>query len=247
MVTYAFTDLHGRYDLWRQIRDFCQKDDILYFLGDACDRGPDGIKIIQELLNDKRVTYLKGNHEDMLIRSYVGKDTQAYLRNWEENGGWATRKALESLPAAERISLISTLYQLPAFASYTNKFGDVIWLCHAGCTPSSKVDINDETRLLWDRQHFIFDAKRENKYENIYCVHGHTPTGYLAYFRYVPDTQSADIDKVLFYDSNKKIDLDLMSFETYTAALLNLDTFEVKYFIEQEEKNNNEFTTTRTF
>ena len=64
--TYAFTDLHGMYPLWEQIRDFCDESDKLIFLGDACDRGDDGLKIIKELLQDKRVTYIKGNHEDFL-------------------------------------------------------------------------------------------------------------------------------------------------------------------------------------
>jgi serine/threonine protein phosphatase 1 len=64
--TYAFSDVHGIYDLWAQIRDYCDETDTIYFLGDACDRGEDGIRIIIELLQDKRVKYIKGNHEDML-------------------------------------------------------------------------------------------------------------------------------------------------------------------------------------
>ena len=50
MATYAFSDLHGEYKLFKQIQEYIQKDDVVYCLGDCCDRGPDGIKIIQEVL-----------------------------------------------------------------------------------------------------------------------------------------------------------------------------------------------------
>ena len=61
MATYTFSDLHGEYKLFKQIQEYIQKDDIVYCLGDCCDRGPDGIKIIQEVLKDKRFIYLLGN------------------------------------------------------------------------------------------------------------------------------------------------------------------------------------------
>ena len=55
---YCFTDVHGNYNLWRQVADYCDETDVIYFLGDAADRGEDGLQIIQELLRDKRVVYL---------------------------------------------------------------------------------------------------------------------------------------------------------------------------------------------
>ena len=45
--TYAFTDVHGKYKLWEQIRDYCDETDTIYFLGDACDRDDDGLKIMK--------------------------------------------------------------------------------------------------------------------------------------------------------------------------------------------------------
>ena len=60
---YCFTDIHGNYNLWCQIKNFCDETDKLIFLGDAIDRGDAGLQIVQEMLKDKRITYLKGNHE----------------------------------------------------------------------------------------------------------------------------------------------------------------------------------------
>ena len=53
MAKYAFTDIHGNYNLWLAIKNYCKEDDEIFFLGDAIDRGPDGIKIMQELFKDK--------------------------------------------------------------------------------------------------------------------------------------------------------------------------------------------------
>ena len=69
MSIYCCSDLHGRYDIWRQIKSFLKPEDKLYYLGDAADRGPNGWKIIKELISDNRIIYIKGNHEDMLVKA----------------------------------------------------------------------------------------------------------------------------------------------------------------------------------
>lgn len=69
MATYACSDLHGRLDLLKQIQDFLQPDDTVYFLGDAGDRGPNPWETIKAVAQDKRFIYLKGNHEDMLVKA----------------------------------------------------------------------------------------------------------------------------------------------------------------------------------
>ena len=69
MAIYACSDLHGRLDLLKQIQDFLQPDDTVYFLGDAGDRGPNPWETIKAVAQDKRFIYLKGNHEDMLVKA----------------------------------------------------------------------------------------------------------------------------------------------------------------------------------
>ena len=75
---FFFTDIHGMYDLYRAIMDFCNEQDseaTIIFGGDACDRGRDGYKIMKELLANPRVVYLKGNHEDLFVKAaYEIKD-----------------------------------------------------------------------------------------------------------------------------------------------------------------------------
>ena len=70
MSVYACADLHGCYWAWEKIKKILQPYDILYFLGDANDRGEDGWQIIKELLDDNRVIYLIGNHECMFLNNW---------------------------------------------------------------------------------------------------------------------------------------------------------------------------------
>ena len=58
MSVYAFSDLHGNGILWDKIKSFLGEDDKAYFLGDACDRGPDGWRILKEILADERIVFL---------------------------------------------------------------------------------------------------------------------------------------------------------------------------------------------
>lgn len=82
MATYACSDLHGQKDLLIQIQKFLQPDDVVFFLGDAADRGPYGWEMIKMIAQDKRFISIKGNHEDMLIKAarsyyrdeYTGED-----------------------------------------------------------------------------------------------------------------------------------------------------------------------------
>ena len=88
MATYASADWHGCYWIWEKIKEILKPDDTLYFLGDAADRGSDGWQIIKELLNDSRIIYLKGNHEDLLIKAIgniTTNDIQYDHFHWNNN------------------------------------------------------------------------------------------------------------------------------------------------------------------
>jgi len=69
---FYFTDVHGQLDLFQTMRDWCYKQDpecIIVFGGDACDRGKFGYDIMEAILNDPQMVYIRGNHEDMFLRA----------------------------------------------------------------------------------------------------------------------------------------------------------------------------------
>ena len=52
MSRYVATDWHGIKDISDKILAYLKPEDELYFLGDAIDRGPDGMRIMYDLLED---------------------------------------------------------------------------------------------------------------------------------------------------------------------------------------------------
>lgn len=232
--TYAFSDIHGMYDLWAQIRDYCDETDTIYFLGDACDRGEDGAAIIDELLKDKRVIYLKGNHEDMLTIC-VPEFIAGHFENkswWDMNGGQRTWKTLSRLTDDEALLVVKYLNTLPDCTWYESPKGHKVFLSHAGTdlnyTERELVMMGRRDPYIWDRKHFF--AKHPADMPDIYQVHGHTPVQLLReeYRFYEPKTRV--ITEVFQYCDGHKFDIDMCSFVSGRTALIDLDTFEVIYF-----------------
>ena len=232
--TYAFSDIHGMYDLWAQIRDYCDETDTIYFLGDACDRGEDGLKIINELLNDKRVRYLKGNHEDILTIC-VPEFIEGHFDDmpwWVSNGGRDTWDAIQELTDEEKMALVYKLEKLPKTIWYESPKGHKIFLSHAGTdlkyTEHDLELMGRKDPYIWDRKHFFAPHPQDMK--NIYQVHGHTPVQSLRnqYQFFEPSIKITT--EVFQYCEGHKFDIDMCSCITGRIALIDLDTFEIIYF-----------------
>ena len=208
MATYAFSDLHGRKDLWLKAnKEVFGPNDTIYFLGDAADRGPDGWEMIKTLLDDERVIYLKGNHEDMLYNAVKkGKTANLY---W--NGGKSTFEAFELDTEENQKKYINKLKDLPLYVHWYKDNKNVI-LSHAGMTPDRPVFNRED--WFWDREH-LYDEWISDR-EDIFIIHGHTPVQNL----------SNGKEQIHTYCNGHKIDIDLGAFISNKLGILNLDTFE---------------------
>ena len=69
MSVYAVSDLHGMFNLYKQIKNFLKPEDKVYCLGDCGDRGPAPWETIHAIASDSQFIYIKGNHEDMLVKA----------------------------------------------------------------------------------------------------------------------------------------------------------------------------------
>lgn len=229
MATYAFTDTHGYYNVVEQILNFAKPDDKIYFLGDACDRGPDGIKSIQALLDDKRVEYLLGNHEGLLLNFAAQYSTYSIIdpNEWFENGGRPTMEAYLNLKEQEQEELVSQLYNLKVRTFYTRPDGSKVFLSHAGATPynAEQVGLNDyleEYLFTWGREHINIPWAK-NKYKNMYIVHGHTPAQLIQ-----TTDEIVKEGGMARYARGHKICIDLGTPSTGVVSLLNLDTLKIE-------------------
>ena len=132
MSTYACSDLHGMLHFYKTIKEFLKPEDVVFFLGDAGDRGPHPWETIKAILTDPQFIYIKGNHEDMLENA-LGKGYGRQFNLLRSNGGKDTyHQCLEEPDWADwRIKL----QKLPTHVEYQNTQGETIYLSHAGYTP----------------------------------------------------------------------------------------------------------------
>lgn len=217
MGVFAIADLHGNWRLWARVRLTLKPEDTLYVLGDAADRGPDGWAIIKDILKTPNAKYLLGNHDVMLLDTFIedfdGFDTRNY---WSCNGGFPTYSAIREDKNADKY--LKELAGMPYYYRYENTKGDIIHLTHAGFDPDKEVsELND---LVWDRSHLV--TKEWRGADNEYCVFGHTP---------VPNFIEGVVevkDCTALLCEGHKIDIDSGCFATNILPLLNLDTLEVE-------------------
>jgi serine/threonine protein phosphatase 1 len=229
MSIYALSDLHGERKLWNQIKQFLKEDDIIIYLGDAVDRGPQPIQLLQELLNHDRVLFCLGNHEQCLIDAYEGIFTKQQLLVYFKDGGKVTWDAFQKLSKENQEKIINLLKKLPCEIIYKNQNLQTIHLSHAGYTPQKirkKETYWDKYKRCVENRKHIYDIgwdwdKKEN---DIIVVHGHTPTGVI---------NLEYSGKVLRYCDGHKIDIDIGATFCGVAALLDLDTLEPFYFYKE--------------
>lgn len=226
--TFAVADLHGMYNLWRQVIESLDETDTLYILGDCADRGPDGWKIIKEALKDPRVIYIRGNHDQFLIDSWQADWRLDSL--WYYNGGYETFEAASADQYADEYA--GMLSRTRHYAKYENTNGQTIHLSHAGFTLMQDNAIPLEDDLLWDRYHTSDQCDWwpiENP--NDYVVHGHTFCASRSVFAFI-DTKLNKSKTVGRYCHGHKICIDGRSFLYGRCALLDLDTLtEIEFSI----------------
>ncbi len=108
-------DVHGRFNALRQVLErahFTDGEDILYSVGDFCDRGRDNIRVLRYLSSLASFRPVLGNHDAWL---------QDYLRtgcvmsdNWYcRNGGKTTVASFEGISKEERKRLSLWLDSIP--------------------------------------------------------------------------------------------------------------------------------------
>ena len=115
MGLYVCSDIHGMYDLYLGMLETVQfgDNDHLYILGDMIDRGPDGVKILLDVMQRDNVTCLIGNHEHMMWH-YLNRHGDSIGDAWmlPGNGGSRTLTPYSMLLSEERRLIRSFLDKL---------------------------------------------------------------------------------------------------------------------------------------
>lgn len=242
MNHYVMSDIHGMGDLFDEVMNYLEEDNEPYqliYLGDACDRGPDGYRIMKQLLRNPNVIYLKGNHEDLFVKAAYafrrlcqdehmtsnqiyeayGRDV-SYIMQMEQdmwlhyaNGGTSTFESWIKDGCPQWI--ITQLQNLPVKYSY--KHYD---FCHAGCL-SYYFENDDEKEMIWSRRHFPMPWTKGRT-----LIHGHTPVMHLFHggreYQAIEDAPPKYLQPVRY--SVNKIDMDTGAFATNLLAIYCIES-----------------------
>lgn len=179
---FVIGDVHGCSEELRTLLAFLRDqkelshDDLVVFLGDYIDRGPDSRGVLDTLVSFKEefpaTMFLKGNHEDMLMDflGFGGNLGHAFLYN----GGLETIQSYG-------ISVFSPPHEMIRLLpeSHFNFFKSLesvvsvrdYYLVHAGLNPEVSLEDQSGEDLFWIREAFLDAAHEFGKT----IVFGHTP------------------------------------------------------------------------
>lgn len=189
---YAIGDIHGRYDLLRQIlrsieqfnRGLPSPEKLhVVLLGDVVDRGPGSAQLLQFLrewsANTEGQVMLQGNHEELMLKVHAGE--RRLLRSWLQLGGRETLESFglkvpganEPIPPRFMADIAAAIPK--STIDFVNRWATVArsgdyFFCHAGVRPGVELGRQAKTDLMWIRSEFL-NSDRDH---GAVIVHGHS-------------------------------------------------------------------------
>ena len=190
-MTYCISDIHGDLEKFERILKLIRfsEDDVLYIIGDAIDRGPNGVDVLRKIMSTKNMVMILGNHERMLLDTLDLRCITGAKRLWMLNGGEPTMQELVNFCTAnERAEILNFLRDLPDHLGIEVN-GQAFHLVHG--FPS----VNNPKARVWGRPRY----SGQDVFENKTVIVGHTPTCFLTNdyfepFRIVYGDRLIDID-----------------------------------------------------
>jgi serine/threonine protein phosphatase 1 len=182
--TWVIPDIHGyKNTLLALLNDYINpnKQDVLYFLGDLIDRGPDSKGVLDYLMGMQergyKVTVLRGNHEQSMLnvrkaelqrRRIMGfKFPNQEKKAWYMFGG---RETMKSFDEGNILSIDSKYFnwidQLPYYVELEKYI-----LVHAGINCEAEKPFEDNYSMMWIRNYEILPERVRFKK----IIHGHVP------------------------------------------------------------------------
>ena len=182
MAVYACSDIHGQYSLFQKMLEGIRfsEDDKLYILGDLIDRGPESLRVLQDVMQRTNVTCLLGNHELMMNDYLWSRGDRTWLS--DANGGIVTLRQYADLGEESKrrvFNFIKSLY----FQTEIRVGGKVFLLSHSGFVKNKRsikwaeLQEEDVFSLVWASPWRFWEYIPEEAYDADGRIHviGHVP------------------------------------------------------------------------
>lgn len=165
----AVGDIHGEIEKLNSLLEKLnlKASDTIVFLGDYIDRGHNSKEVIDRLLKLSKITncvFLKGNHEDMLLKTRISK-SEDDITHWLLSGGVTTYDNYGDYPTI--FNLHGNFFENLKPYYLTEKYLFV----HAGINPKKSLESQTDDDLFWIRENFI---NYPHKFKQT-VIFGHTP------------------------------------------------------------------------
>lgn len=217
---YVIGDLHGCPKEPETLLRFLEEkeglteQDIVIFVGDYIDRGPDSKAVVELVLDFRRrfpaTRFLKGNHEDMLLDflGFGGNLGQAFLYN----GGVETIQSYGITVFAPPSEMVSALP--PSHFKFYCELESIVivknFICvHAGLNPLRDLNAQNDSDVFWIRDEFLNSVHSFKKT----VIFGHTP--HREIFHHLPYKLGIDTGLVF---GNKLSCVELVSGHVFQIA-----------------------------
>jgi serine/threonine protein phosphatase 1 len=173
MTRYAIGDIHGGNKTFRALLDSLElkHSDRLYLLGDYVDRGSDSKGVLDTILGLLNAGFdvrpVRGNHDDMMLRTYTGvhdKFSEYWMRGW----GNETLKSF-GVNAIDKLSSRYTTFLDSLPYCYRD---EQYFFVHAGLdmTKDDPVNETESDQMLWGEASGL---KAKNNLQGFTLVTGH--------------------------------------------------------------------------
>ena len=166
-MRYAIADIHGGSRTFAALLDkiALRHCDQLYLLGDYVDRGPDSLGVLEAICRLKDAGYdikpIRGNHDDMLLRTLRGDHDWFSTHYFDEWGKLAFHQLWGSISEAELQKLVKSADENIFPPNYLNLLQSMPYLIveddyifvHAGLNMSTPDPVTDTdySDMIWLR------------------------------------------------------------------------------------------------
>lgn len=229
---WVIPDIHGHIKTLKSLiedRIALSKSDVIYFLGDYIDRGPDSKSVIDFIMSLQDsgfdVNCIRGNHEDYCIKAWES-DQKRFLfhskieKEWRKNGANRTLNSFGAKrPRDINKHYIDWMKETKLYIELENHI-----LVHAGLNFKINNPFEDTCSMMWIRD-FKVD---KNKTGNKKVIHGHVPVEMSLIDLFLNNNYDfISLDNGIYYE-NKDGFGNLLAFNIDTNEIIiqpNIDSY----------------------